>query len=78
MNSRSKPPLTELVGRDPDNDGEILPHCLSGSRDNLQHETGAVFFRSAVGILPLVGKRREELIQEVAVGAVDLNGVEPG
>ena len=43
-----------------------------------QQQSGAVFERSAVLVGALVGARREELVEEVAVGAVHLDPVEAG
>ena len=46
--------------------------------DNLHHDPGPRRRRSAVAVRPLVGLFRQELGQEVAVGAVNLYPVEAG
>ena len=65
-----------LVRRDPDDDGEIGTDRLPDGRDDLQDEARPVLLGAAVLVRPLVGKGGEELVQQVAVGAVDLDGVE--
>ncbi len=46
--------------------------------DNLKKKTRAIFEGAAVGVGALVRKRREELVQQIAVGSVNLNEVEAG
>ena len=45
---------------------------------HFQHQLGAVLDRSAIGIGALVGAVLGELIEQIAVGAVDLDAVETG
>ena len=45
---------------------------------NLQHQLGAVLDRAAIGIGALVGAVLGELIEQIAVGAVDFDAVETG
>ncbi|MNY04289.1 hypothetical protein D3C86_1369560 [compost metagenome] len=45
---------------------------------HFQHQPRAVFQRAAVLVAALVGAVLEELVEQVAVGAVDLNAVEAG
>ena len=63
--------------RDADADPVGGPRADDGVGD-LEHQPGAVLQRPSVGVGALVGVRGEELVQEVAVGAVDLHQVEPG
>ena len=51
---------------------------LGHGPDHLDHEPGAVARRAAVLVVALVGARGEELVQQVAVGAVQLDAVQPG
>ncbi len=50
--------------------------CRAHRVDHLEDEAGAVLEGAAVAVLPTVRDRREELVEEVAVGGVDLDGVE--
>lgn len=46
--------------------------------DDLEQQTGAVLERAAVMVGALVGDRGQELVDQVAVGAVDLDSVHTG
>ena len=48
-----------------------------GGRD-LQHEAGAVLDRTAITVVALVGTILEELVDQIAVGGMDLDTVEAG
>ena len=56
---------------------EVVADALPDGADDLEDEAGAVFERSAVVVLPVVDRRAEELRNQVAVGAVQLDAVEP-
>lgn len=53
--------------------GEGRPHRL----EHLHGEAHPVFQAAAVGVVPAVAQGGEELVQQVAVGGVDLDGVQP-
>ena len=44
--------------------------------DDLKQQADAIGEAAAVGIGPVVGERREEFVDQVAVGSMDLNKVE--
>ena len=46
--------------------------------DNLKKKAGAIFEAAAIGISAAIGERREEFVQQIAVGGVDFNEVEAG
>src|SRR5471030_3255299 len=48
--------------------GPYFAHCSQ----RLQHEAAAVFEAPAIGIVALIGMRREEALTEIAVGEVQL------
>ncbi|MNX91767.1 hypothetical protein D3C86_1238730 [compost metagenome] len=64
-------------GRKPDA-GAIGADFLSDGGCDFQHQTRAIFHRSAIGVGARIGAVLGELIQQIAVGAVDLHAVEPG
>jgi hypothetical protein len=49
---------------------------LAHGREDFQRVAQAVFQAAAVFVIPRVGQRREELVQQVAVGRVDFDGVQ--
>ena len=63
-------------GRDADKEGEVGRPCGSDGIDDLQEEACAAFEAAAVSIGALIGERREELMQQIAVSGMDLNEVE--
>jgi hypothetical protein len=58
-------------------DAVRAPHVDAGV-GHFQHQARAVFDRAAVGVGALVGAVLQELVEQVAVGAVDLDAVEAG
>src|SRR5215813_12580304 len=70
--SMSQPPSTQSV---PDTrtvtgaSGDCLAHCLK----HLKRKAHAIFQGSAIGIGALIGERRKELMQQIAVSAVKLD-----
>jgi len=61
---------------EPGQDGLVRRPGLPDGVDHLEEQPGAVLERSAVGVRAVVGERREELVDQVAVGGVDLDDVE--
>ena len=53
-----------------------MPTSLADRLDDLADEAGAVLERAAVVVLAIVDRRAEELRDQVAVGAVQLDAVE--
>ena len=71
------PPLGPVGARDADGD---RPFCRIGSADRLEHlqrETHAVFKAAAIGVAAAVRQRRQEAVQQIAVGRVNLDGINP-
>ena len=60
---------------DADEEGQVGGPCGANGVDDLEQQAGAVFKTAAVGIGALVGKRRQELMNQVAVGGVNLDEV---
>lgn len=68
--------LSPIRRRDADEEGEVgRPNCAD-CVDDLKQEARAVFEAAAVGIRAVIGERRQELMEQIAVGSVDLNEVE--
>ena len=70
--------VNPVGGRDADKKREVGWPGSADGVDDLQEEAGAVLEAAAVSIGALIGERREELMQQIAVGSVDLNEVEAG
>ncbi len=66
---------TDWRNADPDAIGTPL---FGDGINHFQHQTGAVLYAAAVLIGTLVRGRRQELVQQIAVGTVQLNHVETG
>ncbi len=56
----------------------VRPPYRDGSVGHFEQEAGAVLDRAAVLVRPMVRTVLEELVRQVAVGAVDLDAVEAG
>ena len=67
-----------LLDRDLVADAELGPDRLPDRAHDLEPEAGAVLERAAVDVLAVVDRRGEELRRQHAVGAGDLDPVEPG
>lgn len=65
-------------GGDADEDGEMLRPGGADGADGFEREADAVFERAAVVVGAVIGEGREELVEEVAVGAVDFDEIEAG
>ena len=57
---------------------EVVADLGADGADDFEHEAGAVLERAAVFVLAVVDRRAEELGDQVAVGAVQLDAVEAG
>src|SRR5699024_7307519 len=65
-------------GADPHDHGPVGGPLLADGRDDLAGQSAPAGAVPAVGILPGVHQRGEELVDEIAVGEVELDGVEAG
>src|SRR5487761_2793812 len=68
----------EALRRQPHAQHEILAAAAAHAVDDLEQDARAVFERAAVFVVAVVEFRAEELAQDVAVRAVQLDAVEPG
>ena len=57
---------------------EVGADALAGTADDLQREADPVLVRAAPAVGAVVGGARDELVDEVALGAHDLDAVVPG
>ena len=62
--------------REPDAD-PACPQHLGGGIGHLEQQTRAVLHRPSIGILPPVRRIPQELVEQIAVGAMQLDPVEP-
>lgn len=69
--------IGDAVGRQPDADAVGAPN-LGHRLRHLQQEADAVLDRAAILIGPHIALRLQELLDQIAVGAVDLDAVEAG
>ena len=76
--SMSQPPSAQSVPEMRTNSGQSLGHAARTARTTSRSEPHAVLERAAVLVGALVAQRREELVQQVAVGGVDLDHPEAG
>ena len=60
---------------EPQHDREIRPDAMAHRLNDFDHKAQAVFHRAAVFIVPLVGAFPQELVQQVAMGTVDLDTI---
>ena len=65
-------------GGQADADDRVWSYCLAHCGHSLQGQPTASLGRAAVGVGTVVGQGREELVDEIAVGAVQLDEVIPG
>lgn len=75
--SRKKHTLVQAPRAQADR-GLALTHCGNDGLGDLEGEARPVLDRTAVLVRPLVRDVLQELVDEVAVGAVDLDAVEAG
>lgn len=68
--------LNIIGGRDSEEDGLLSREVGTDFTDDLEQEAGTVLERSSVLVDALVGNGREELVNQVSVSAVNLDGVE--
>jgi hypothetical protein len=73
------PAAVDPVGaRDPHHQRHAVRDRGAHRVDGLEQQPDPVVEGAAVGVVAPVGQRREELVEQVAVGGVDLDRVEPG
>jgi hypothetical protein len=70
--------INPIGSGDAHEEGQVRGPCEADGIDDLEQKANAVVVASTVGVGALVGERREKLVQEVAVGGVDLDEVEAG
>ena len=63
--------------------GQVHSHTLASPDGNhgvgdFQHQTGAIFHRPTIGVLTVVGFVLQKLIEQVAIGAMNLDAVKTG
>jgi len=75
--STSNPPSTQSAAEIA-RTAAVPPATRAHRRDHLEQQPGASGEAAAVSVLAVVGERREERVQEVAVGGVDLDEPEAG
>jgi hypothetical protein len=62
--------------RNPDPDWLVCGKSVTDGIEYLEREAHSVFETAAVFVLALVRNRREELVEQIAVGSMDLDGIE--
>ena len=77
IGSQSSTPCDVDVGREADADA-VHADCIADRFEHLAHEAQPVLDRSAIFVGAEIGAVAKELIDQIAVGAVDLDAVEPG
>ncbi len=71
------PAILDPVGRRyPHEQRQLLRPYLTHGLRHLQYKTDTVFKRAAVLILALIAERRQELMQQIAVGSMQLHHLE--
>ncbi len=70
--------LEHVAADHADADDELGPHSVADLLQHLHAETHAVLERAAVLIRPVVLEGRQELVDQIAVGEMDLDAVETG
>ena len=74
--SRSQPPSIQSVPEIRTSRGAVSGSTAAHGIDRLEQQPGAVLEGAAVVVVAAVRQRREELVEQVAVRRVDLDGVE--
>ena len=64
-----------LIAAEADTETEVRPNSLPGGYQQVLQEAEAVLQRAAVLIGTLVGARRKELMDQIAMRAVELDGI---
>lgn len=77
LRPRRRGRVDPVSGGDADEEGQVgRPDCADCVHD-LEEEPGAVVEAAAVGVGALIGERRKEFVQKIAMGGVDLDEIEP-
>ncbi|MCY1515443.1 hypothetical protein D9M68_500300 [compost metagenome] len=72
------PAVLRPVGRrDPHRHRPVRRKCRANGLEDFKREAHAVFQRSTIVVCATVGEGRQELMQEIAVGSVNLDSVQP-
>jgi hypothetical protein len=67
-----------LDGGDADEEGPVLGPLSANGIDGFDEQADTVFEGATVAVCPLVGERRQEFVEQVAMGRVDFDDVESG
>ena len=70
--------VNTLAGDHPEQQGVVFAHCGADLFHYLDAHTHPVFQAAAVGVVAVVEVGRHHLLQQKALGALDLNGVHSG
>ena len=71
-----QPALVAIVGVDAHADDHVGPRLLARGVEDLHHDAQAVLDRPAEGVLAGVRRRRQELVDQIAMGKVQLDHVD--
>jgi len=67
-----------LDGGDADEEGPVLGPLSANGVDGFDEQADTVFEAATIAVCPLVGERRQEFVEQVAMGRVDLDDIKSG
>ena len=70
--------LTDLEAVEAQDYREVLAAALFDAFDDIKHELGSFFGSTSIFVFATVPPRRQEVMNEVAAAAVDINAIEAG